>query len=203
MAGATIDIFKVNRDEYRTPKHPTLMVIGPATYLALEGKGTPESAAFLQRQETLQEASQIVTQALRNGGQDYRLGLLQCQWWADEAHELNYQEALPQYWHFRLLVRIPEFLDASFVKSTLGQHPDTSWAARLAQISRLQLDEGLVLQMLHIGEVKQIGRSSKRLREFARKNHLNFTAPQHEIYLPDGDGLAGPHARTILRRPVR
>ncbi len=200
MAGASIDLFKVNREEYRTPKHPTLMVIGPATYLSVEGSGAADGPLYIQRCELLHEATHALTQTLRQAGHDYQLGRLQCQWWADADHEINYQEALQRYWQFRLLVRVPEFVTTDLLEAAAASHPTPE---RIRQVQCVTLDEGLVLQMLHSGPVAEVGQSTKRMREYARKNHLHFTAPHHEIYLPETDSLAGVRARTILRRPVR
>ena len=45
-AAKKIDLFKDNKAEYASPKKPTLVETGPASYLAYTGKGDPADTAF-------------------------------------------------------------------------------------------------------------------------------------------------------------
>lgn len=202
MAGVGIDLFKEYREDYRTPKHPTLLVVSPARYLALEGQGPTDANIYQHRLETILMAAEVLHKALHDGGQDYQLGRLQCQWWSADASEVNYQDALPRYWKFRLLIRVPDFVTGDNLDTAAESLTDKARLERIKLVQVLRLEEGLVVQMLHNGTTATVGHSMKHMREFAKKNALHFAGPQHEIYLSDATTDPALH-KTIIRRPVR
>lgn len=66
------------------------------------------------------------------------------------------------------------------------------------------LDEGLSVQILHIGSYDDEAPTLRRLHhEYMPANGLGFSGPHHEIYLSDVRRVAPEKLKTILRQPVR
>jgi hypothetical protein len=67
-----------------------------------------------------------------------------------------------------------------------------------------RLEEGQVVQTLHIGAYDDEGPILKRLHEeFLPANGLAETGHHHEIYLSDPRKTLAAKLKTILRQPVR
>ena len=65
-------------------------------------------------------------------------------------------------------------------------------------------DEGLAVQILHIGSYDDEAPTIARLHDrFLPENGLVETGPHHEVYLSDPRKTAPEKLRTILRQPVK
>ena len=65
-------------------------------------------------------------------------------------------------------------------------------------------DEGLAVQILHVGSYADEAPTIKRLHEkFLPANGLKENGPHHEIYLSDPRRMAANKLKTILRQPVK
>jgi hypothetical protein len=65
-------------------------------------------------------------------------------------------------------------------------------------------DEGLAVQILHIGSYDDEAPTIKRLHEkFLPEHGLKENGPHHEIYLSDPRKTAAAKLKTILRQPVK
>ena len=77
-------------------------------------------------------------------------------------------------------------------------------APALDLLRRAELDEGLVVQTLHIGPYDDEGPVLARMHhEFIPQQGLTMSGRHHEIYLGDPRRTAPERLRTILRQPVR
>lgn len=72
-----------------------------------------------------------------------------------------------------------------------------------ADLPLIRLDEGRVVQLLHVGPYDRIGESVARMQEFAAAEKLKFRGAHHEIYLSDPRRVAPEKLRTIVRQSVR
>jgi hypothetical protein len=65
-------------------------------------------------------------------------------------------------------------------------------------------DEGLSVQIMHVGSYADEAPTIKRLHEkFLPANGLKENGPHHEIYLSDPRRTAAAKLKTILRQPVK
>src|SRR5678816_3497225 len=63
-----IDLYNEHADEYLAPKTPVLLTIGPAKYLAIDGKGAPGRAAFVSAVGALYNVAFTIKMARKFGG---------------------------------------------------------------------------------------------------------------------------------------
>ena len=66
----------------------------------------------------------------------------------------------------------------------------------------LYIQEGLCVQMLHVGPYDREHETIDQMREFAEANRLAIAGPHHEIYLSDPRRVPAERLKTILRQPV-
>src|SRR5512138_1352889 len=113
---AKIDLSKLHKDDYAAPKKPVLLNIKQATYLAISGQGAPGGADFQARIGALYAMAYTIKMTRKFGGeQDYTVGKLEGQWWADD--DRSFSEVPPEEWRWKLMIRTPEFV----AKSELGK----------------------------------------------------------------------------------
>jgi hypothetical protein len=80
-----LDLNKAFKAEYVAPKKPVLLDIPKATYLSISGKGAPGGAEFEKRNGALYAMAYTVKMTRKFGGrQDYTIGKLEAQWWAND-----------------------------------------------------------------------------------------------------------------------
>jgi hypothetical protein len=64
------------------------------------------------------------------------------------------------------------------------------------------IDEGLCVQMLHIGPYESEKETMGLIQSFAQASGLKLTGPHHEIYLSDPRRVPPDRLKTILRVPA-
>ena len=75
--------------------------------------------------------------------------------------------------------------------------------ATLRNLRLIKLEEGQVVQTLHIGSYDAEGPVLKEMHErFIPENGFEFAGLHHEIYLGDPRKVAPERLKTILRQPV-
>ncbi len=71
----------------------------------------------------------------------------------------------------------------------------------------LTIEEGLCIQMMHIGSFDEEARSillmDQFLQENGYENDINKTRLHHEIYLSDARKTEPSKMRTVIRHPIR
>jgi hypothetical protein len=72
----------------------------------------------------------------------------------------------------------------------------------VAQVRLESMEEGLCVQMLHVGPFADEPATLAEMERFADKNGLEFTGPHHELYLSDPRRTPPQRLKTILRMPV-
>ncbi len=105
-------------------------------------------------------------------------------------------------WSWTLLSVIPDWVDIDAIvaarDSSLVKDPS------VPIVSIREIEEGLCLQMLHIGTCASETRHLARLHnELMPYQGLTFAGPHHEICLSDMRRTQPDRLRTILRQPVK
>src|SRR5690349_702038 len=110
MTMEKIDLYKLHKNDYATPKKPVLITISDATYLAVEGKGAPGGEIFTDKIGALYGAAFTIKMTRKFGGlQDYAVCKLEGQYWCGECGG-DFSRVPKEQWCWRLLIRTPEFV---------------------------------------------------------------------------------------------
>ena len=80
-ASAKLDILKEHSADYVAPRKPVLLTLAPATYLAVEGEGSPGGDCFQTRIAALYSVAFRTKMTRKFAGRgDYTVGRLECRY---------------------------------------------------------------------------------------------------------------------------
>lgn len=204
--------FKKEYKEFYLPKNkPEIVTVPPANYIAVRGKGDPneEGGAYKAAIGVLYAIAYTIKMSKLgdhriDGYFDFVVPPLEGFWWQDGADRLNLADKAAFQWI--AVIRLPDFVTEA----------DFRWAAQEAARKKkldcskaelLTIDEGLCVQILHIGpfdaEAGSIALMDAYLREHGYENDISPNRLHHEIYLSDARKVAPERWKTIIRHPIR
>ena len=130
---------------------------------------------------------------------DYGVMALEGLWWVD-AGELDFGK--PEPWNFTLMVVQPKHITAAMVRAAVEKVKEKRDSAALARLRFEGFQEGLCLQIMHVGPYSTEPVTIEKMKAFARENGYSFRGKHHEIYLGDPRRAKPEKLRTVLRQPV-
>lgn len=197
-----IDLFKLNKAEYISPKKPTLVNIKKARYLSIDGRGAPGGEPFATSIGALYAMAYTVKMTRKFAGeQDYVIGKLETQFWADDVRDIS---DVPQAkWLWKLLIRTPEFVGKDELKQAARALIEKKKGDGIQGVKLENLAEGQCVQMLHLGPYEREGESYLLMKRFVESQGLAFDGRCHDIYLSDPRRVPPERLKTILRMPVK
>ncbi len=194
-----IDLYKIYKAEYVASKKPMLVETTDSRYLAIDGKGAPGGDEFSQKLGALYSVAYTVKMAKKFAGQDYKVCGLEGLWWGMGE---NFEETPQSEWQWKLVIRTPDFVSQDDIKQALLQlkkrGKECTTPPKLERIN-----EGLCVQMLHVGPYDQEQDTIQQMFAFAAQQGLRPHGAHHEVYLSDPRRVPPERLRTILRHPVR
>jgi hypothetical protein len=200
MAGSKLDLYALHKHEYVTPREPVLVTIKPARYLVIAGRGEPGGEAFLAAIGALYAVAFTVKMARKAAGRDYTVAKLEGLWWGKGTRDFQLEPRTA--WHWQLLIRVPDWIQAREVSQCAEGLVKKGRPREVLHVELLVLNEGAVVQMLHVGPYEDETRSLERMTAFAAAQGLSMHGKHHEIYLSDPRRVDARKLRTILRLPV-
>ncbi|MDQ0075877.1 GyrI-like domain-containing protein [Arthrobacter oryzae] len=176
--------------------------VPPLNYLMLDGHGNPGTApTYATALEALYSVSYAVKFASKHAGRDYAVGPLEGLWTADDPEAFTRGDK--DSWKWTMMITQPDWIGSAEVQDGLAKAASKK-VPGLDQLRLGTLDEGLSVQILHIGSYDDEAPTLHRLHhEFMPASGFGFGGPHHEIYLSDARRVAPEKLKTILRQPVR
>jgi len=201
MAPAKMDLYKLHKTEYAATRKPALLTARKAQYLAIEGEGAPETDAFTESIGALYGVAFTAKMTRKFSGKyDYVVCKLEAQWWCDGTQ--NFPAAPKEEWHWRLLIRTPDFVTPKDADAAVAMLQKRGKAKGAERVRLESLSEGQCVQMLHLGPYEKECQTIEVMKKFAESKGLSFHGYHHEIYLSDPRRVAPEKLKTILRIPV-
>ena len=201
--------FKKEYKEFYMPKRtPQIVDVPRMNYIAVRGQGDPneEGGDYQQALGILYSVAYTIKMSYKGGRSiegffEYVVPPLEGFWRqssADAFEKSNFQ--------WTSVIRLPDFVTLS----------DFQWAISEAERKKkldcsraefLTVDEGLCVQMLHVGsydsEPESIALMDRFLTENGYQNDLSESRLHHEIYLSDPRRTAPEKWKTVLRHPIK
>lgn len=198
------DFKKILPGLYWPPVDRFVLVDVPAMqFVKVDGRGDPNTAPIYKLAvEWLYAVSYAIKFAAKTAkGKDYVVPPLEGLWWADDP--ADFVARRKERWCWTMMIMAPEFIDRPLFEAAvdksrkkLGAPPDSLRLERL--------EEGTVLQILHVGSYDDEGPTLAKLHDEEMPSRgLAFAGPHHEIYLSDPRKTEPAKLRTILRQPVK
>lgn len=199
----TLDAYRAKRGEFRVLEVP------PLQYLMIDGAGDPNtSIAYTHAVGALFPIAYALKFASRAQlGIDTVVMPLEGLWHAEDM-EMFTTRRDKSAWSWTLMIMVPDHVSPTMcaeavdqVEAKLAKKKEPSPALRSVRLETL--DEGLVVQTLHVGSYDDEAPVLDELHErFIPDNGLRMTGLHHEVYLSDVRRVEPARLRTILRQPV-
>ncbi len=203
--------FKKEYREFYLPKNrPEIVTVPRASYIAVRGEGDPneEGGAYQQAIGVLYAVAYMLKMSYKTdrrieGFYDYVVPPLEG-FWQQEGGIIDYSDKSKFRWIS--VIRLPDFI----TKEDFDWAVETATKKKKLDCSKaefLTIDEGLCVQMMHLGpfddEPESVAQMDRFLAENGYENDLTDTRLHHEIYLSDARKIAPEKWRTVLRHPIK
>ena len=205
------DFKKEYKEFYLPPARPVIVTVPIANFIAVRGKGDPneESGAYKQAIGILYAVAYTLKMSYKTdhrieGFYDYVVPPLEGFWWQEGIDGIDYSDKSTFCWIS--VIRLPDFITKA----------DFDWAVQTASKKKkvdcskaefLTIDEGLCVQIMHIGpyddEPASVALMDQYLVENGYMNDLSDTRLHHEIYLSDARKVAPENWKTVIRHPIK
>jgi len=196
-----LDLRKVHRADYAAPKKPRRIDTTPGRYLAIQGRGAPGDETFQAAIDALYTVAYTMKWTFKMAkGRDYAVCCLECQYW---SRKRDLSRVPKEEWNWKFLIRTPDFIREKDLAETQAACLEKGKTALVKKVKLESLEEGPVVQMLHVGPYDECGRTLEQMEVFARENDLSFRGRHHEIYISDPRRVPPERLKTIMRMPVK
>ncbi len=204
--------FKKEYKEFYMPKNkPEIVTVPKANYIAVRGKGNPNEidGAYQQAISILYAVAYTLKMSYKTehkieGFFEYVVPPLEGFWWQDNVDGIDYADKAAFNWIS--VIRLPEFITKK----------DFEWAVETASEKKkldcssaefLTVDEGLCVQIMHIGafddEPQTVALMDEYIAQNGYENDITESRLHHEIYLSDARKVAPEKRKTVIRHPIK
>ena len=204
--------FKKEYKEFYLPKNrPEIVTVPAMNYVAVRGCGDPneENGAYQQAIGVLYAVAYTLKMSRKTdrriaGFFEYVVPPLEGFWQQAGGDTIDLSRKGDLQWIS--VIRLPDFVMAE----------DLEWAKETASKKKkldcsgaefLPVEEGLCVQMMHLGPFDTEGESVARMEAFAREAgyETDFESGRlhHEIYLSDARKVPPEKWKTVIRHPLR
>ena len=175
-------------------------------FLMADGVGDPGTApAFAEAVAALYGVSYTLKFMLKRGDSplDYVVPPLEALWWAENYEVFSPERMDRDAWQWTLMIPQPEVVTGDLALEAARQASAKKELQALNRLRLAEFEEGLSVQLLHMGPYAEEAASIERMHLFMRENGCEFNGKHHEIYLNDPRRTQPEKLKTILRQPVR
>jgi hypothetical protein len=204
-----LDLTKTYKSYYSAKNTPQLIDIEKAQFLSITGKGDPSGKEYADKIQALYATAYTVKFIYKSMSNDFVVSKLEGLWSYDEIKykDVSMDEApsrIPRSeWLYRMMIRMPDFVTKEQIETAIQTVSTKKQITLASEIEFYEMNEGKVVQMLHIGPFANEIQTLKQIQEFTIKNNLQRNGIHHEIYLSDFRKTAPEKLKTILREPVK
>ena len=136
---------------------------------------------------------------------DYPVMALEGLLWLTEGDVFDIN--IKDNWSYTLMIMQPEVITQGlFEEAREGVRKKKGDSESLSKLRLAHFEEGLCVQVMHIGPYATEPTTIERMKEFMKENGLKDNVgpkgKHHEIYLSDPRRIAPDKMRTVLRLPV-
>ena len=196
---------------YRAGDRPEIVTVPPANYVAVRGRGDPNTidGAYQRALAVLYALAYTLKTSPRKGKAipgffDYVVPPLEGFWWQEGVDGADYGRKADFHWIS--VLRLPAFVtEADFAWAVEGAARRKKLDCSAAEL--LAVEEGLCVQMLHIGpyddEPANVALMDAFIAARGYANDFSDARLHHEIYLSDTRRTAPEKLKTVIRHPIK
>ena len=193
---------------YYLPKtNPEIVNIQELKFIQIKGCGNPKSEEFSQKVGTLYSLSYAIKMMPKKGITpkgyfDYTVYPLEGIW--DLTNEARDYEIFDKNnLVYTVMIRQPEFVDETVFKEAIEILKKKNNNPLLDEVEFVSIEEGICVQMMHIGSFDEEYKSFEVMKKFCKDNNILIKNKAHrEIYISDFRRIPKERLKTVLRYRV-
>jgi len=199
---------KQEKNLYMPKQKPELITVPEQKFLMIEGKGNPNNEEFANKIEVLYSLSYAIRMMPKQGYTpegyfEYTVYPLEGVWDLTEEGRnldiLNKDELI-----YTIMIRQPDFVTEEVVERAYESVRKKKSHPLLDEVTFGTMEDGLSVQILHVGPFDDEPRSFEKMKEFIINNNLEIVTLRHrEIYLSDIRKVEPEKLKTVLRYRVK
>ena len=194
---------KQDKALYGAKAAPALVTVPAQNYITISGRGDPNGADFSNRVGALYSLAYAVKAAYRAAPlqaeiDDFTVCPLEGIW-----AQINSDNLKKDKLEYTLMIRQPNFVSEELLQQALEQVQRKKPNPLFAEIRFDAMQDGLCVEILHIGSYDNEPASFAKMDQFAAAHGLRRAKDYHrEIYLSNANRVEPSKRKTILRYPV-
>ncbi len=205
---ASFDFKKEYKDLYLPKEKPVLIDVPVMNFIMVDGTGDPNSETYREAIEILYALSYTIRMSVKGGSEpagffEYVVPPLEGLWWI-KGGAFSFDQR--ENWLWTSMIRQPEFVTAAVFQWAVEEcrRKKPGLGGGKARLESFQ--EGLCVQIMHIGPYADEPRSVELMRAFMKEEGLidqtGSDRKHHEIYLSDPRKTDPQKLKTVIRHPV-
>ncbi|MCE5221800.1 MAG: GyrI-like domain-containing protein [Clostridium sp.] len=198
---------KQEKDLYLPKEKPDLITVPEQKFFMVSGKGNPNDEEFSEKIGILYSLAYAVRMMPKQGYTpdgyfEYTVYPLEGIWDLTEEgkqfNTLNKDELL-----YTIMIRQPDFVTQEVVNKAFENVRKKKPHHLLDDVTFETIEDGLSVQMMHIGPYDDEPQSFEQMKKFIKENNLEIITLKHrEIYLSDARKTEKSKLKTVLRYMV-
>ena len=199
---------KGEKNYYLPSMEPTITKIPRLNYFTIQGKGNPNSEEFSEKVSALYSLSYAVRMMPKTGFTpdgyfEYTVYPLEGIWDLSDIGKqekvLNKEELL-----YTIMIRQPDFVTQEIAYTALETVKKKKANPCLENVLFEAIEDGLCVQMMHIGSFDDEPISFAKMNVFLSQHHLERRTLTHrEIYISNVNNTEPANLKTVLRYFVK
>jgi hypothetical protein len=199
---------KHEKNLYMPKAKPELVTVPQQKFFMIKGQGNPNSEEFSEKIGVLYSLAYAVRMMPKSGYTpegyvEYTVYPLEGIWDLTEEGRklasLDKDELV-----YTIMIRQPDFVTEDVVSRAFENVRKKKPHPLLEEVTFGTIEDGLSVQMLHIGSYDEEPQSFAAMNEYAKNNGLERMSMLHrEIYLSDARKVEAEKLKTVLRYKVK
>lgn len=208
-----LDLKKQYKNLYQTSAKTVEIVQVPRLQFAMidgaieKGSEPGKSPAFAEATQAMYSMAytlKFMLKKRRTNAIDYPVMALEGLWWVEDG---MFDLTIKDNWFYTLMIMQPEMITPNIFEEAREQvRKKKGESEMLSKVRLAHFEEGLCVQVMHIGPYVTEPATIDRMREFMQENGLKDNVgpngKHHEIYLGDPRKADPTKLKTVLRHPV-
>jgi len=192
---------------YLPKEKSELITVSQQKFFMISGKGNPNDEEFTEKIGVLYSLAYAVRMMPKHGYTpdgyyEYTVYPLEGIWDLTEegkqSNTLNKDELL-----YTIMIRQPDFVTQEVVNKAFENVRKKKHHPLLDDVIFDTMEDGLSVQMMHIGSYDDEPKSFEKMKKFIKENNLEITTLRHrEIYISDARKCEKSKLKTVLRYMV-
>ena len=188
-------------------KEPVLVEVPPMQFIMVDGAIEPDqspgtSPLFGENMQALYGVAytlRFMAKLRKEDPIDYPVMAMEGLWWVEDGH---FDIRQPGNWKYTVMIMQPPQITDVMFREAIGKASEKRPSAAFQRLRLATFDEGLSVQIMHIGPYSEEPATLARMEAFALERGYRLRGLHHEIYLGDPRRADPAKLKTVLRHGV-